>query len=83
VVSRCIDEPITVHVNRESVPTAFIWRRRLYRVVETLSCWREASEWWNGEPVRVLIRVTAERRGAGIYELCRSGTSWFMHRVLD
>lgn len=83
MVSRCIDEPITVHVNRESVPTAFIWRRRLYRVVEMLSCWREASEWWNGEPVRVLIRVTAERRGAGIYELCKSGTSWSMHRVLD
>ncbi len=83
MVSRQIDEPITVHISRESVPTAFIWRRRLYRVVEILSWWREASEWWNGEQVRVLIRVTAERRGAGIYELCRIGSTWLLHRVLD
>jgi len=83
VVSRQIDEPITVHISRESVPTAFIWRRRLYRVVEILSWWREAAEWWNGEQVRVLIRVTAERRGAGTYELCRSDSAWFLHRVLD
>jgi hypothetical protein len=83
VVSRHIDEPITVHVSQESIPTAFIWRRRLYRVVEILSWWREASEWWNGEPVRILIRVTAERRGAGIYELCKSDSSWFLRRVLD
>jgi hypothetical protein len=83
VVSRHIDEPITVHVSRESVPAAFIWRRCLYRVVEILSWWREASEWWNGEPVRILIRVTAERRCSGTYELCKSGSSWFLHRVLD
>jgi hypothetical protein len=83
VVSRQIDEPITVHISRESVPTAFIWRRRLYRVVEILSWWREAAEWWNGEQVRVLIRVTAEWRGAGTYELCRSDSAWFLHRVLD
>ena len=83
MVSRQIDEPITVHISRESVPTAFIWRRRLYRVVEILSWWREASEWWNGEQVRILIRVTAERKGAGTYELCRSDSAWFLHRVLD
>jgi len=83
VVSRRIDEPITVHVSRESVPTAFIWRRRLYRVVEILSWWREASEWWNGEQVRILIRVTAERQGTGIYELCKSDSIWFLRRVLD
>jgi len=82
-VSRQIDEPITVHVSRESVPTAFIWRRRLYRVVEILSWWREASEWWSGEPVRILIRVTAEQRGVGIYELCKSGSRWFLRRVFD
>lgn len=83
MVSRQIDEPITVHVSRDSVPTAFIWRRRLYRVVEILSWWREASEWWNGEQVRILIRVTAERQGAGIYELCKSDSIWLLHRVLD
>lgn len=83
MVSRQIDEPITVHISRESVPTAFIWRRRLYRVVEILSWWREASEWWNGEQVRILIRVTAERKGAGTYELCKSDSIWLLRRVLD
>jgi hypothetical protein len=52
-------------------------------VVEILSWWREAAEWWNGEQVRILIRVTAERRGAGTYELCRSGSAWLLRRVLD
>ena len=83
MVSRQIDEPITVHISRESVPTAFIWRRRLYRVVEILSWWREAAAWWNGEQVHILIRVAAERRGAGVYELRKSGSTWFLHRVLD
>ena len=83
MVSRQIDEPITVHISRESVPTAFIWRRLLYRVVEILSWWREASEWWNGEQVRILIRVTAERKGAGTYELCKSDSIWLLRRVLD
>jgi len=83
VVSKLIDEPITVHVSRESVPTAFIWRKRLYRVIGILSWWREPSEWWNGEPVRILIRVTAECKSPGIYELCKSDSDWSLRRLLD
>ena len=83
MVSRYIDEPITVHISKEFRPTAFIWRKRLYRVIEILSWWREASEWWNGEPVKVLIRVSAECQRAGIYELCRRDSDWFLYRLLD
>lgn len=83
MVSKYIGEPITVHVSKEFKPTAFIWRKRLYRVIEILSWWREPSDWWNGEPVRMLIRVTAECKSPGIYELCKSTSAWSLHRLLD
>jgi hypothetical protein len=83
MVTRIIDEPIAVHINRDSVLSAFIWRKRYYRVTGVLCCWREPMAWWNRKPLRFLVRVTAFRRVAGIYELCRQGTEWFMHRVID
>ncbi|MGA2367347.1 MAG: DUF6504 family protein [Dehalococcoidia bacterium] len=82
-MSKLIDEPITVHVSKESGPTAFIWRKRLYRVIDILSWWREPSEWWNGEPVRILLRVTAECKRPGTYELCKSDSGWSLRRLLD
>jgi len=83
MVSRYIEEPITVHVSRELRPTAFIWRKRLYHISEILSWWREPSEWWNGEPVRLLIRITAECTRPGTYEICKRDSDWFLHRLLD
>lgn len=82
-MTRFIDEPITVHVSKELRPTAFIWRKRLYRVTEILYWWREPAEWWNGETVNLLIRVNAEWRSQGIYELCRSSSGWYLHSMLD
>jgi hypothetical protein len=83
VVSKFIDEPITVHVSKEFKPTAFIWRKRLYRVIDVLYWWREPAEWWNGEPVRLLIRVSAECRSQGTYELRKSDSGWYLYRMLD
>ena len=83
MVSRIINEPITVHMHGNSVPTAFIWRRRLYRVTDVLSWWREPSEWWDGKPVQLLIRVTASNKSTGVYELCKQGKGWFLSRLLD
>jgi hypothetical protein len=83
MVSRIIDEPISVYINKKSVLSAFIWRKRFYRVSGVLCWWREPSDWWNQEPVRLLIRITAHRSVTGIYELCRKGADWFMHRVID
>lgn len=82
-MSRYINEPITVHVSRELRPAAFIWRKRLYRISEILAWWREPSDWWNGEPVRILIRVTAECKEPGTYELCKSNSAWSLYRLLD
>ena len=83
MVSKIINEPITAHVNSNSVLTAFIWRRRLYRVIDILSCWREPSEWWNRESVRLLVRVTAVDNATGVYELCKIDADWFLSRLLD
>jgi len=82
-VSRLINEPITVHLGEDSLPTAFIWRRRLYRVINVLSWWREPSGWWHDEPVRFSIRVTASHKTEGLYELSRSNSHWLLERLLD
>jgi hypothetical protein len=83
VVSRLIDEPITVHVTRSSVLSAFIWRRRLYRVNGVLGWWREPGKWWKGETVRLFVRVSAAHGTEGTYELCRIDGTWYMYKVLD
>lgn len=82
-MSKLIDEPIKVHLDRDSLPTAFIWRKRLYRVVEVLSWWREPGDWWNGNGLRLFVRVSAQNTSIGIFELYRLGESWFLQRVLD
>jgi hypothetical protein len=82
-MSKLIDEPIKVHQDKDSMVTAFIWRRRLYRVLEVLDQWREPAEWWNEEEMRLFFRVTAKNTGTGVYELCQISEKWFLSRVLD
>jgi hypothetical protein len=82
-MSKIIGEPVKVHAKEESVITAFIWRKRLYRVKEVIGWWREPDAWWNGKAARFFVRVTATNSGTGTYELYRLGKEWFLHRVLD
>lgn len=82
-MSKLIGEPIKVHQDRDSMVTAFIWRKRLYRVLEVIDWWREPSEWWDGKAVRLFFRVNARNSSSGIYELYRLGEEWFLSRVLD
>ncbi|MFQ5924759.1 MAG: DUF6504 family protein [Dehalococcoidia bacterium] len=82
-MSKLIDEPIKVHLGKDTLPAAFIWRKRLYRVVEVIGWWREPSDWWNGKAVRLFFRVNAQNSSTGTCELYRFGESWFLHRVLD
>ncbi len=82
-MSKLIYEPIKVHQDKGSIVKAFIWRRRLYRVLEVIEQWREPAEWWNGEEMRQFFRVNAKSSGTGVYELCQIGKEWFLSRVLD
>ena len=82
-MTKLIGEPVKAHTGRDAMLTAFIWRKRLYRVVEVLSWWREPSEWWNGKAMRFFVRVNARNSSIGTYELYKLGEEWFLHRVLD
>ena len=82
-MSKLIGEPIKVHMEEGSSITAFIWRKRLYRVNEIISWWREPAEWWNGKAMRLFVRVTATNSSTGAYELYKLGEAWFLSRVLD
>jgi hypothetical protein len=82
-MSKLIGEPVKVHQNKDSMLTAFIWRKRLYIVLEVIGWWREPSEWWNGKATRLFIRVNAWNSSIGTYELYRLGKEWFLSRVLD
>ena len=44
-MSKLIGEPVKVHMKEDSSISAFIWRKRLYRVNEVIGWWREPSEW--------------------------------------
>ena len=82
-MSRLIGEPVKVYKNNYSIITAFIWRKRLYRVLNVVGWWREPSQWWNGKAIRLFIRVNAQNSSIGTYELYRLGEEWFLSRVLD
>jgi len=82
-MSKLIGEPIRVHLDKDSKPAAFIWRKRLYRVLDVIGWWREPSEWWNGKAIRLFIRVNAQNSSTGTYELYKLGGQWFLSRVLD
>lgn len=82
-MSKLIGEPVKVHQNKESMITAFIWRKRLYRVLEVIGWWREPSDWWNTKAMRLFIRVNAKNSSTGTYELYSLGEQWFLSRVLD
>ena len=81
-MSKLIGEPVKVHQNKDSMITAFIWRRRLYKVVEVLGWWREPSEWPNGKAIRLFARVNAMNLSTSTYELYKPGEEWFLHKVL-
>lgn len=81
-MSKLIGEPIKVH-KIEGSATAFIWRKRLYRVNEVIGWWREPSDWWNGKAIRLFVRVNATNSSTGTYELYQLGESWFLSKVLD
>jgi hypothetical protein len=82
-MSKLIGEPIRVHLDKDSMPVAFIWRKRLYSVVELIGWWREPSDWWGGKAVRFFIRVNARNTSIGTYELYRLGEAWFLHKAFD
>jgi hypothetical protein len=82
-MSKLINEPVTVHLGKDSLPTAFIWRRRLYKITNVLSWWREPASWWRGGPIKLLIRVNAVNKSDGIYELSRLNSHWSLDRLLD
>lgn len=82
-------EPIEVCVSEcGSVPVAFQWRGRVYRVLMMLGHWREDAAYWAGDGIAIvqrdLWRVEAlGATGAGVYELaCESG-AWSLDRMWD
>lgn len=83
LMSKLIGESIKVYRDESSMITAFIWRRRLYRIDEVINWWREPSQWWNGKAMRFFVRVNAMNSSMGTYELYRLGDEWFLHKVLD
>ncbi len=82
-MSKLIGEPVKVHLTKDSMVGAFIWRKRLYRVDEVIDWWREPSNWWHGKAMRLFVRVNARNSSMGTYELYRMGKEWFLSRVLD
>ncbi|MFC1899533.1 DUF6504 family protein [Chloroflexota bacterium] len=82
-MTKLINEPIRVHQNKDSMITAFIWRKRLYKVLEVLGWWRDPSEWWQSKAMPFFIRVNAQNSSVGTYELYKLGEQWFLSRMLD
>ena len=82
-MSKLINEPIMVYEPAGSLPKAFIWRKRLYRISEIIGNYREPARWWKGESLTQLIRVIAFNQSEATFELTRVGNDWRISRVFD
>lgn len=101
---RRYDEPIDVHAEplatpggEEIGPARFVWRRRLWRVLEVEGRWLETADWWTrpgGDDLlaeaEVWRVVAASGRTAtpGVYELARGTAAsgepdWRLRAVVD
>lgn len=87
---RIYQEPITVQFR--DVPTQFVWRGRLLRILTVQTLTRASTAWWQhpdrtGIREREVWRVEAEsgRAGRGVYELARTvgENDWQLHGVED
>lgn len=81
----------------DEAPAQFLWRGRLYRVIEVVDHWQERRPWWRGAAERPLAEVPVARdvwrvaasRGRsstpGVYDLGVDGaaSSWLLLRTQD
>lgn len=100
---RRYDEPIEVRSARvdapggeEVGPAQFVWRKRLWRVLEVENRWFETADWWTRPGGDLLAEaevwrvVAASGRSSlsGVYELARGTTDagvpdWRLRAVVD
>jgi len=74
---------VSVKLNREAEPVAFVWRTETYHIAEILERWRLVGAWWDGEGEYTFFRVRAT--SGGFYELCYDHRSreWRLSTVQD
>ena len=80
---KLINEPIIVYEPADSLPKAFIWRRRLYRISKVIGNYREPACWWKGKSLTQLIRVNASNKSESTFELKRVDNGWQIARIID
>ena len=69
---------------RRKTPTAFVWRKRRYRIEIIQHSWVVETGWWNEQTrvIRYYNRVQAEGRLFDIY-FDRREQEWFLERALN
>ena len=100
---RRYDEPIEVRAERVDTPSGedvgpvqFVWRRRLWRVVEITHRWLETADWWarpggdllRGTGVWRVVAAPGSAAAPGVYELACGTTAsgapdWRLRAVVD
>ena len=82
-MSKLINEPITVYEPLGSLPKAFIWRKRLYRISEVIGNYREPARWWQGESIKQFTRVIASNHSESTFDLMKINNEWQVARIFD
>ncbi len=89
-------EPVETPGGEEVGPAQFVWRRRLWKVLEVENRWFETADWWSRPGDDLLAEaevwrvVAAAGRASlpGVYELARGTTGdgvsdWRLRAVVD
>jgi hypothetical protein len=77
--------PITVTLDRQGHPTAFVWCGRTHLVAQVRQRWQVDTDWWGeaGRVWRVYVAVTtASGLLCVLYQDLESG-EWFLSKIYD
>jgi hypothetical protein len=80
-MARLVREPVDVTV-AAGQPSTFLWRNRLYQIVECADNWRDTGEWWAGEHPKDFWRVRTD--SGGVFDIySEQGEAWVLYKSKD
>lgn len=79
-MARLVNRPINV-LCEDSTPTTMMDRDTTYHIAEIVDDWKEAGQWWAGEPSRHVYRVMTTE--LAVFDIEQVGQEWWLYRVWD
>jgi hypothetical protein len=83
LLSRLIDQPITIASDRHGLPLRFFWHANWRDIIQIHETWRDTGCWWEGEGEKAFYLLQTSDGGTFELYFDLQAKSWYLYRVLD